>query len=168
MVAEEEKKRAGEPPPVIKHIIWFLDHENWVKQWKAIVIGAIFTALVGIFGIIPKIEEYYSKSHGSLQNGNPVKVTPPKAIDKDGGVISDQAAMTAIHNALATGDIDEGIRLLSVMNPGVVRADECVHVYGYAFKAKEFDRATKIIGLCWQGEEKQEKLDEIQDERVGK
>jgi hypothetical protein len=160
---------AGEPPPVVKYLIWLLNRENWVKHRIAIILGVLGLALIGWFEIVPKILNPDSKSTASREDGSHSSrsTTPPES-DDHVGLLSDDDAMPAIEKALDGGDVGESIRLVSLMRPGIVKTNECEHVYNYTIKHVRLDDAKNIVGLCWEGELKQQRLDEILHESLKK
>lgn len=157
----------GEPPPFVKYLIWLLEPENWGKHRTAIVTGAIGIAVIGGFEILPKILNHDSRPPAEISSHSSLATTPLEN-DDHVGVLSDDDAMPAIEAALNDGDAGESIRLVSHMRAGVVKTNECEHVYNYAIKHKELDDAKNIVELCWEGESRQERLDEILHESLKK
>ncbi len=165
----DRERTAGEPPPVVKYVIWFLDRENWVKHRTAIVIAVLGLALIGGFEIVPKILNTASKSTASTgSESHSSRSTTPQVSDDRVGHLSDDDAMPAIEKALADGDVGESIRLVSLMSQGLGKTNECEHVYNYTMKYARLNEAKSIVELCWEGEIKQKKLDEILHERLKK
>ena len=68
----------------------------------------------------------------------------------------------AIMQALHAGRLKDAEDLLSKLNPGSAREEECEHVYDFARDNQKLADAVVVVDLCWSGTVKQDKLNEIQ------
>jgi hypothetical protein len=80
----------------------------------------------------------------------------------------------AIGKALQNGDLDGPIEQLSRLSDGPLKMEECQHLYDYvkknlydyAQKKLKLEEATRIVEMCWEGELKNQKLLELEHERL--
>lgn len=164
------KSTDGEPPALIKNIIWMRD--NWGRYQIPIAIGTVILVggiVVSGFEMFLKFREAKPQSTVSAGTGVPggaPSTTPENSVIS--GNLSDDDAMTAIEKALSDGDAAESVRLLSLMKAGTVKANECEHLYGYAQKHQRWEEGRRIVELCWEGEDRQSKLEEILHESLKK
>ena len=154
----------GDPPPIVKHLIWLLDLRNWRTHWKAIVMGAFLT---GVFAIVSMLWNHGSKSSNTegTKNYDP-RATIRHENKNDIGFLPDDEARWAIGKALERGDVGDSRRLLSTLNQGPAKIEECEHVYDYTIKNGRLEEAREIVELCWDGELKSKKLGEISHEAL--
>lgn len=80
-------------------------------------------------------------------------------------LLPDQARY-AIDKALEKPDIKEAIRLVSGMNRGEAKSDECDRLYNFARKGGMLEDARKIVNECWPGPAGKARLSEINTDGI--
>ncbi len=72
----------------------------------------------------------------------------------------------AIIQALDAGRLKDAENLLSNLAPGAVRNEECQHEYEFTLTNAKLADAVDVVNLCWNGTERQDRLNEIQHETL--
>jgi len=157
MVSEKTEKPdnkrggAGEPPPLIKQIIWLLNRQNWQRHWKAILLALVVIAATPF---IPKFIDH--KPERSLSD--------PDRYQK--GLLPEEQIRSAIRKALHDGDVDKATSLLSGSSEGPVKHQECEHVFEFCIKNGKLSEAKNVVNECWEGKQRKEKLARIEHEQL--
>jgi hypothetical protein len=148
---DDKKGGAGEPPPLIKQIIWLLNHQNWQRHWRAILLASIVIAATPF---IPKFIDHKLEQ-------------PLSEPDKHkGALLPEEQIRRAILKALHDGDVGNATNLLSGLGEGLVKSQECEHVFEFCIKNGKLSEAKRVVDACWEGKQKNVKLAQIEHEQL--
>jgi hypothetical protein len=160
------EQQAGEAPPLIKYIMWLLRGENWRRHWLAIVLAILVAAGIAFRArIYPKVMLRFSSPPTGLTS---TATSPPVA---GSGIehlelLTEAQIRTLITKALNGGDAERAIELLRGVHQGTLKREECEHVFQFCKKNGKLEDARTVVDLCWQNEQKEEKLRQIEMERL--
>lgn len=162
----------GDPPPVIKQLIWLFDRENWRKHWPSILTGLILTGVL-----------WFAAYHHDTS-----KTTPPttraEPADRPGGEVKDyihaeETSPDTVHydlllederraiitRALHDADCRTTILVLATLS-GTAREEECTRAFESFLKKSMFSEAETVVEQCWTGGKRDSMLSRLEHERL--
>jgi hypothetical protein len=160
------ERQAGEPPPLVRYLMWLLHWENLRRNWHAILLAILVMA-----GITFRAKIYRQITlHFSSPPARPTSTATSPPVAGSGiehpELLSEAQIRTLITKALDGGDAERAIKLLRGVPEGALKREECEHVFQFCKRNGMLEDAQTVVDLCWQNEQKEDKLRQIEMERL--
>jgi hypothetical protein len=114
----------------------------------------------------PQNEASYPSAASTAPVGGQLSSNPSSWRQLCSSKLSAEDAESAIGKALQQGKLSYAECLLLNLGTSSAKLDECEHLYSYALKNAKFSDAVRIVDVCWDGRLHQEKIEEIEHEKL--
>jgi nucleoside phosphorylase len=154
-------------------VIWLLDMQNWRRHGKAILIALLVLAAAVLISVTPKIvhrgpaPRAFAPPIGSTAAISTATAPDTRhTVEQQPGVLSDEQIRTAITSALHHGRVAAAIGYLHYLRDAKSKTEECQHVFDFCIASQKLEDAEAVVSKCWEGANKEDKLRQIEMERL--